>query len=111
MWPCHGRFKSLGDYSDLLNGAIVDAYFVSTKSRDHDVGDDNLSSQINQRLKLLKSIPLADDENLARVLLINAPLKVNSKSSIPWQCVLSSAKNDHGDVLFPRFYPEYYGNS
>ncbi|MDR1891362.1 MAG: hypothetical protein LBQ23_04310 [Puniceicoccales bacterium] len=108
MWPSHGRVESLYDYSYLLNGAIFDGYFVSTGSRDSGVGDDNLPLLVNKRFKLLKSILLADDENLARVLLIDGPFNVNSKSSIAWQCVLSSAKNDHGDVIFPRFYPEYY---
>jgi hypothetical protein len=104
-WPSHGKVESLYDYSYLLNGAIFDRYFISTV-RDHGIGGDNLLSLANKRFKLLGGASSTNGENLAQILLIDGPFNVNSKSSIAWQCVLSSAKNDYDDVIFPRFYDE-----
>jgi hypothetical protein len=104
-WPSHGKVESLYDYSYLLNEAIFDGYFISTGG-DHGPGSDNLSSLANKRFKLLGDVSSTNGENLAQILLIDGPFNVNSKSPIVWQCVLSSAKNDYGDVIFPRFYDE-----
>ncbi|MDR1233204.1 MAG: hypothetical protein LBJ75_03015 [Puniceicoccales bacterium] len=104
-WPSHGKVESLYDYSYLLNGAIFDKYFISTK-KNQGIGDDNLLSLANKRFKLLENAPSTTGENSAQILLIDGPFNVNSKSSIAWQCVLSSAKNNYDDVIFPRFYDE-----
>ncbi|MDR2628704.1 MAG: hypothetical protein LBC30_01795 [Puniceicoccales bacterium] len=104
-WPSHGKVESLYDYSYLLNEAIFDGYFISTR-RDQGSGDGNLPSLVNKRFKLLGDASSTKGENLAQILLIDGPFNVNSKSPIAWQCVLSSAKNDYGDVIFPRFYDE-----
>ncbi|MDR0693041.1 MAG: hypothetical protein LBF49_00500 [Puniceicoccales bacterium] len=100
-WPSQGRVESLYDYSYLLNGAIFDGYFISTGKE-----GDNLPSLANKRFKLLGDMSSTNGENLAQILLIDGPFNVNSKSPIAWQCVLSSVKNDYGDVIFPRFYDE-----
>ncbi|MDR1528703.1 MAG: hypothetical protein LBS22_03930 [Puniceicoccales bacterium] len=104
-WSSHGKVESLYDYSYLLNGVIFDKYFISTE-RDRATGADNSLSLANKRFKLLENVSLANGENLAQILLIDGPFNVNSRNSIAWQCVLSSAKNDYGDVIFPRFYGE-----
>ncbi|MDR2779328.1 MAG: hypothetical protein LBB16_03550 [Puniceicoccales bacterium] len=108
-WTSHGHVESLYDYSYLLNEAIFDKYFVSTRNRGPSV-DDDLMLLINKRFKSLSGTPSVDDENLAQILLIDGPFNINTRDPILWQCVLSSVKNDQGDVVFPRFYSEKLSN-
>jgi hypothetical protein len=93
----------LYDYSYLLNDAIFDNYFVSTKMKGAAIGGD-LGFLVNRRFKLLNPGMAFDGKNLAEVLLIDGAFNVNSCDRIAWQCILSSARNSHGDAIFPRFY-------
>ncbi|MDR2432517.1 MAG: hypothetical protein LBD34_02075 [Puniceicoccales bacterium] len=104
-WPSQGKVESLYDYSYLLNKAIFDRYFISTE-RDRGTGGDILPLLANKRFKLAGDASSMNGANLAQILLIDGPFNVNSKNPIAWQCVLSSAKNDYDDVIFPRFYDE-----
>ncbi|MDR2603294.1 MAG: hypothetical protein LBC11_01900 [Puniceicoccales bacterium] len=108
-WPSQGKVESLYDYSYLLNGTIFDRYFISTE-RGQDTGDDSLPSLANKRFKLAGNVSSTNGENLAQILLIDGPFNVNSTTPIAWQCVLSSAKNEYDDVVFPRFYSEKFPN-
>ncbi|MDR1433251.1 MAG: hypothetical protein LBI61_02845 [Puniceicoccales bacterium] len=105
LWPSRGRVESLYDYSYLLNDALLDGYFVSTKNSP-DAIDADLSCLANRRFKLLSHAKSANCENVAEILLVDGPFNVNTCEAIPWECALSSVKNSYGEMLFPRFYSE-----
>jgi hypothetical protein len=103
IWPSRGRIESLYDYSYLLNEAIFDGYFISTNRNDTSV-DKTLSSLRNRRFKFLNAE--FGDGSLASVLLVDGSFNINACNPLAWKCVLSSVKNEHGEIIFPRFYSE-----